>query len=93
MLCTECKKEHENGISDEKHENAQPAARECSDVHTTLKAKRSAALILLSGAAVMLIMVFVLFWLVMLPRLPQGSGVLADNCANVCQTVEDYIGI
>lgn len=93
MLCTECKKEHENGISDEKHENPQPAERVCSDVHTTLKAKRSAALILLSGAAIMLIMVFVLYWLVMLPRLPKDSSVLANNCANVCQTAEDYIGI
>ena len=93
MLCTECKKEHENGISDETHENAQPAVRESIDVHTTLKSKRTAAVILVSGAAIMLIMVFVLFWLVMLPRLPQESSVLADNCANVCQTAESYIGI
>ena len=63
MLCTECKKEQEKRIPNEEKENAQPAEKLCSDVHTTLKSKRSAALILLTGATLMLIMVFILFWL------------------------------
>lgn len=63
MLCTECKKEQENRIPNEEKENAQPAEKVCSDVHTTLKSKRSAALILLTGATLMLIMVFILFGL------------------------------
>lgn len=61
MLCTECKKEQEKRIPNEEKENAQPAEKLCSDVHTTLKSKRSAALILLTGATLMLIMVFILF--------------------------------
>lgn len=61
MLCTECKKEQEKRIPNEEKENAQPAEKVCSDVHTTLKSKRSAALILLTGATLMLIMVFILF--------------------------------
>lgn len=61
MLCTECKKEQEKRISNEEKENAQPAEKVCSDVHTTLKSKRSAALILVTGATLMLIMVFILF--------------------------------
>lgn len=76
MLCTECKKEQEKRIPNEEKENAQPAEKVCSDVHTTLKSKRSAALILLTGATLMLIMVFILFWLVMLPNLPQDNSVL-----------------
>ena len=44
MLCTECKKEQEKRIPNEEKENAQPAEKVCSDVHTTLKSKRSAAL-------------------------------------------------
>ena len=87
MLCTECKKEQEKRISNEEKENAQPAEKVCSDVHTTLKSKRSAALILV------LIMVFILFWLIMLPNLPQDNSVLANNCANICQTAKEYIGI
>ena len=55
MLCTECKKEQEKRIPNEEKENAQPAEKLCSDVHTTLKSKRSAALILLTGATLMLI--------------------------------------
>lgn len=54
MLCTECKKEQEKRIPNEEKENAQPAEKVCSDVHTTLKSKRSAALILLTGATLML---------------------------------------
>ena len=46
MLCTECKKEQEKRIPNEEKENAQPAEKVYSDVHTTLKSKRSAALIL-----------------------------------------------
>ena len=42
MLCTECKKEQEKRIPNEEKENAQPAEKVCSDVHTTLKSKRSA---------------------------------------------------
>lgn len=61
MLCTECKKEQEKRIPNEEKENAQPAEKVCSDVHTTLKSKRSAALILLTGATLMLIMVFIFF--------------------------------
>lgn len=45
MLCTECKKEQEKRIPNEEKENAQPAEKVYSDVHTTLKSKRSAALI------------------------------------------------
>lgn len=93
MLCTECKKEQEKRISNEEKENAQPAEKVCSDVHTTLKSKRSAALILVTGATLMLIMVFILFWLIMLPNLPQDNSVLANNCANICQTAKEYIGI
>lgn len=93
MLCTECKKEQEKRIPNEEKENAQPAEKVCSDVHTTLKSKRSAALILLTGATLMLIMVFILFWLIMLPNLPQDNSVLANNCANICQTAKEYIGI
>lgn len=93
MLCNECKKEQEKRISNEEKENAQPAEKVCSDVHTTLKSKRSAALILLTGATLMLIMVFILFWLIMLPNLPQDNSVLANNCANICQTAKEYIGI
>lgn len=63
MLCTECKKEQEKRIPNEEKENAQPAEKVCSDVHTTLKSKRSAALILLTGATLMLIIVFILFGL------------------------------
>lgn len=63
MLCTECKKEQEKRIPNEEKENAQPAEKVCSDVHTTLKSKRSAALILVTGATLMLIMVFILFGL------------------------------
>lgn len=37
MLCTECKKEQEKRIPNEEKENAQPAEKVCSDVHTTLK--------------------------------------------------------
>lgn len=48
MLCTECKKEQEKRIPNEEKENAQPAEKVCSDVHTTLKSKRSAALILVT---------------------------------------------
>lgn len=40
MLCTECKKEQEKRIPNEEKENAQPAEKVCSDVHTTLKSKR-----------------------------------------------------
>lgn len=90
MLCTECKKEQEKRIPNEEKENAQPAEKVCSDVHTTLKSKRSAALILLTGATLMLIMVFILFWLIMLPNLPQDNSVLANNCANICQTAKEY---
>lgn len=79
--------------SNEEKENAQPAEKVYSDVHTTLKSKRSAALILLTGATLMLIMVFILFWLIMLPNLPQDNSVLANNCANICQTAKEYIGI
>ena len=89
MLCTECKKEQEKRIPNEEKENAQPAEKVCSDVHTTLKSKRSAALILLTGATLMLIMVFILFWLIMLPNLPQDNSVLANNCANICQTAKE----
>lgn len=39
MLCTECKKEQEKRIPNEEKENAQPAEKVCSDVHTTLKSK------------------------------------------------------
>ena len=53
MLCTECKKEQEKRIPNEEKENAQPAEKVCSDVHTTLKSKRSAALILLTGATLL----------------------------------------
>ena len=81
MLCTECKKEQEKRIPNEEKENAQPAEKVCSDVHTTLKSKRSAALILVTGATLMLIMVFILFWLIMLPNLPQDNSVLANNYA------------
>ena len=56
MLCTECKKEQEKRIPNEEKENAQPAEKVCSDVHTTLKSKRSAALILVTGATLMLIL-------------------------------------
>ena len=91
MLCTECKKEQEKRIPNEKKENAQPAEKVCSDVHTTLKSKRSAALILVTGATLMLIIVFILFWLIMLPNLPQDNSVLANNCANICQTARDLI--
>ena len=84
MLCTECKKEQEKRIPNEEKENAQSAEKVCSDVHTTLKSKRSAALILLTGATLMLIM---------LPNLPQDNSVLANNCANICQTAKEYIGI
>ena len=83
MLCTECKKEQEKRIPNEEKENAQPAEKVYSDVHTTLKSKRT----------LMLIMVFILFWLVMLPNLPQDNSVLANNCANICQTAKEYIGI
>ena len=93
MLCTECKKEQEKRIPNEEKENAQPAEKVCSDVHTTLKSKRSAALILVTGATLMLIIVFILFWLIMLPNLPQVNSVLANNCANICQTAKEYIGI
>lgn len=93
MLCTEYKKEQEKRIPNEEKENAQPAEKVYSDVHTTLKSKRSAALILLTGATLMLIMVFILFWLIMLPNLPQDNSVLANNCANICQTAKEYIGI
>ena len=93
MLCTECKKEQEKRIPNEEKENAQPAEKVCSDVHTTLKSKRSAALILVTGATLMLIIVFILFWLIMLPNLPQDNSVLANNCANICQTAKEYIGI
>lgn len=62
-------------------------------IHTTLKSKRSAALILVTGATLMLIIVFILFWLIMLPNLPQDNSVLANNCANICQTAKEYIGI
>ena len=82
MLCTECKKEQEKRISNEEKENAQPAEKVCSDVHTTLKSKRSAALILVTGATLML-----------MPNLPQDNSVLANNCANICQTAKEYIGI
>ncbi|WP_455267293.1 hypothetical protein [Ruminococcus sp.] len=92
MLCTECKKEQEKRISNEKNENAQPTEKVCSDVHTTLKSKRSAALILVTGATLMLTMVFILFWLVMLPNLTQDNSILASNCANICQTAKEYIG-
>lgn len=40
-----------------------------------------------------LIIVFILFWLIMLPNLPQDNSVLANNCANICQTAKEYIGI
>ena len=33
------------------------------------------------------------FWLIMLPNLPQDNSVLANNCANICQTAKEYIGI
>lgn len=58
-----------------------------------LKAKRSAAVILVSAAAVMLIMVFVLFWFVILPVLPQESSVLADNGVGVYLTDKTDIEI
>lgn len=61
MLCTECKKKQEKRIPNDEKENAQPTEKVCSDVHTTLKSKRSAALILVTGATLMLIMVFILF--------------------------------
>ena len=93
MLCTECKKKQEKRIPNDEKENAQPTEKVCSDVHTTLKSKRSAALILVTGATLMLIMVFILFWLIMLPNLPQDNSVLANNCANICQTAKEYIGI
>lgn len=93
MLCTECKKEQDKRIPNEKNENAQPIEKVCSDVHTTLKSKRSAALILVTGATLMLTMVFILFWLVMLPNLTQDNSILANNCANICQTAKEYIGI
>lgn len=92
MLCTECKKEQKKRIPNEEKENAQPAEKVCSDVHTTLKSKRSAALILVTGATLMLIMVFILFWLIMLPNLPQDNSVLANNCANICQTARNISG-
>lgn len=63
MLCTECKKKQEKRIPNDEKENAQPTEKVCSDVHTTLKSKRSAALILVTGATLMLIMVFILFGL------------------------------
>lgn len=93
MLCTECKDKSENGICEEGTENFQAEGKSDRDVRETLKAKRSAAVILVSAAAVMLIMVFVLFWFVILPVLPQESSVLADNGVGVYLTDKTDIEI
>ena len=90
MLCTECKDEPENGICEEGTENFHA---EDKNERETLKAKSFAAVILVSAAAVMLIMVFVLFWFVILPMLPQESSVLADNSVGVYLTDKTDIEI
>lgn len=93
MLCTECKDKPENGICEEGTENFHAEDKNERDVRETLKAKRFAAVILVSAAAVMLIMVFALFWFVILPMLPQESSVLADNSVGVYLTDKTDIEI
>lgn len=91
MMCTECKKEQKNAAQQNNFisstDVSKADAKETIDEHTAVKAKRSATLILLSAAAVMLVMVFVLFWFIMLPNLPQSGSVLAEDNVNTVQTV------